>query len=103
MDYFAGRLNDGDAARTWRADRPSPHDLRRTVETRMAELRIPKEIRDRVLNHIPSDVGSKHYNLHDYADEKREALEAWAVALDAIINPRPASVVPITSAKGSRL
>jgi integrase len=52
MDYFGERLAGNiDAIRTWKADRPTPHDLRRTTGTRLAELRIPKEIRDRVLNH----------------------------------------------------
>jgi integrase len=87
MDYFGRRLTGQDEAeRTWKLEPPTPHDLRRTVETRMASLRIPKEIRDRVLNHIPSDVGSKHYNRHDYADEKRDALNRWACALSAVLN-----------------
>ena len=95
MRYLGARLHgDGDAIRTWRADPPSPHDLRRTVGTRLAELRIPKEIRDRCLNHAAGDVGSIHYNLHDYADEKREALNRWALALGAILgNPAGAVVV----------
>jgi integrase len=81
MSDFGHRLDGDDiAVRTWKADPPSPHDLRRTGSTRLAELRIPKEIRDRVLNHIPGDVGSRHYNLHDFADEKREALTRWASA-----------------------
>src|SRR5262249_39084349 len=48
-------------ASTWNAEQPTPHDLRRTVETRMAQLRISQEYRDRCLNHLPDDVGSKHY------------------------------------------
>ena len=56
----------------------SPHDLRRTCETGMARLRVPKEVRDRVLNHVDGSVGGRHYNVHDYADEKREALEKWS-------------------------
>jgi len=94
MDNFGKRLDDDcEAARTWRAECPTPHDLRRTLETRLAGLRIPKEIRDRVLNHIPSDVGSKHYNVHDYGVEKREALERWSNAVGAILDPG-SSVVP---------
>jgi integrase len=85
MKYLGARLQgDDDAIRTWKADPPSPHDLRRTVGTRLAELRVPKEIRDRVLNHTASDVGSKHYNLHDYIDEKREALTRWSELVAAI-------------------
>ena len=85
MRYLGARLDgDGDAIRTWRADPPSPHDMRRTVGTRLAEMRIAKEIRDRVLNHTASDVGSKHYNVHDYIDEKREALTRWSQMVKAI-------------------
>jgi integrase len=81
----------GDARKSWQAAPPSPHDLRRTLGTRLAELRVPKEIRDRVLGHTPADVGSKHYNVHDFADEKRETLNRWALALDAILTPRSAA------------
>jgi integrase len=97
MDYFGRRLTgDAIAVRTWRAEPPTPHDLRRTVETRLAELRIPKEIRDRVLNHAPGDVGSKHYNLHDYADEKRDALNRWATLVNALVTGMTANVVPLS-------
>jgi integrase len=106
MAYFGDRIaGDDDAIRTWKADLPSPHDLRRTVETRMAELRIPKEYRDRVLNHVPGDVGSRHYNLHDYEPEKRDALNRWALALGAILEGMAGgTVVSITEArkKGQR-
>jgi integrase len=94
--------SDNDAALTWRADMPTPHDLRRTVETRLAALRVPQEIRDRVLNHAANDVGNKHYNLHDYADEKREALTRWSLALTAILHGTGATVVPLIRDRGQR-
>jgi integrase len=104
MDYFSVRLSAGKepslAARTWSADPPTPHALRRTVETRMAELRIPKEIRDRCSNHIPADVGSKHYNQYDYFAEKAEAFNRWSAAVEAIVTGASgATVVPITAAR----
>jgi integrase len=96
MANFAERFTGtDDAVKTWRADPPSPHDLRRTVETRLASMRVPKEIRDRVLNHIAGDVGSKHYNRYDYADEKREVLNRWSLAVAAILDPVSAVVVPM--------
>ena len=97
MDFFSKRVAGDDRAQTWDADPPTPHDLRRTLETRLAELRIPKEIRDRVLNHVSSDVGDKHYNLHDYADEKRDALTRWSAALSAILWGSAANVTPLRS------
>jgi len=71
------------------------HDLRRTVETGMAAARVPKEYRDRVLNHVDASVGGKHYNVHDYKDEKREALEKWARRLETMLLPERSNVVAL--------
>lgn len=75
------------------------HDLRRTVETGMAAAKVPKEYRDRVLNHTDSSVGGKHYNLHDYAEEKRDALEKWARRLETMLKPSAGNVVPLRRTK----
>jgi integrase len=85
MSDFAARVDDA-ARATWAADPPSPHDLRRTVETRLAAIGIPEEIRDRVLNHAPQGVGAKHYNKHDYINEKRAALGRWESLLGTILH-----------------
>jgi integrase len=96
MAYFTRRvIGDDDAARTWRADPPSPHDLRRTMETRLSALGVAKEIRDRVLNHIQGDVGSRHYNLHQFIAEKRAALMRFEAMLAAILAGENAAVVPL--------
>ena len=63
----------------------TPRDLRRTCKTRMGELGISKEIRDRVHNHALDDVSSKHYDRYDYLAEKREALGKWNGYLRKII------------------
>lgn len=76
---------DRKAGKSWQAEPPSPHDLRRTVATRLAELGVTKEDRDAVLNHTPRDVGKRHYDLYDRELEKRRALELWARTLCAII------------------
>ena len=76
------------AGKSWRANPPSPHDLRRTLATRLAELGVPKEDRDAVLNHTPRDVGKKHYDLYEREREKRHALNLWATTLAAIIEKR---------------
>jgi integrase len=81
---FAGAL-DPKVAKTWCAELPSLHDLRRTVATRLAELGIAKEDRDAVLNHTPRDVGKKHYDLYDREREKRRALELWSGQVQRII------------------
>lgn len=56
------------------------HDLRRTAATGMARLGIPVRVTEAVLNHVSGTGGGivAVYQRHDYADEKRRALEAWA-------------------------
>jgi integrase len=91
MTYFGKRLargeygDQGPAVTTWTADEPTPHDLRRTCETRMAALGVPKEHRDRVLNHVVSGVGAKHYDKHDYWAEKLAALSRWESGLAVVL------------------
>ena len=76
------------------------HDLRRTVGTRLSSLRVDKEVRDRVLNHLDPSVGAVHYDRYDFLDEKRAALEAWASLLDTILSDTPREkVTPLTSAR----
>ncbi len=86
MRRFADQLKPSSpAAKSWRADPPSPHDLRRTFATKISALGILKEDRDACMNHVRSDVGSKHYDLYDRAKEKRIALNLWADTLASII------------------
>ncbi len=75
----------------------TPHDLRRTVATRMAELGISDRTIARILNHewVYKDVTTKHYALDDRLPEKRQALERWTAMLDQILTGKPAKVVKI--------
>jgi len=70
-----------EAVMPWRV-----HDLRRTVSTNLQKLGVRLEVNEAVLNHIS---GSKSgiagvYQLYNWADEKREALNEWAAAVAAI-------------------
>lgn len=56
------------------------HDLRRTCRTGLAKLKVQPHIAERVLNHVQEKIPGT-YDVHDYADEKREALEKWAAHL----------------------
>jgi hypothetical protein len=54
-------------------------DLRRTCETQLASLGIPREIRGQILSHgRSSGVQAKHYDRYAYLPEKREALHKWS-------------------------
>ena len=64
------------------------HDLRRTASTRMSELGIGRDVVRQVLNHARPGL-DRVYDAHDYFEEKRRALEAWAQRLDTIVADRP--------------
>lgn len=51
-----------------------PHDLRRTGRTALGRLKVSPFIGERVINHS-KDVLEETYDLWDYFDEKRDALE----------------------------
>jgi len=61
------------------------HDLRRTAGTGMAASGVPVSTICRVLNHAEGGV-TKIYNRFGYAEEKREALEAWAGRIGDIVS-----------------
>jgi integrase len=65
----------------------TPHDLRRTVATRLAEqLGVGGEqLIKRVLGHADGSV-TAIYNRYGYVKEMRAALEAWAADLKAAPN-----------------
>ena len=103
MRRFSDQLKDkSPVAKTWRADPPSPHDLRRTFATRLSGLDVSKEDRDALLNHIRSDVGSKHYDLYERAKEKRVALSKWDDALTGILSSAGTEVVGVKKAARAR-
>jgi integrase len=56
------------------------HDLRRTVATGLQRLGVRLEVTEAVLNHISGTRGGIRgvYQQHDWAAEKRAALDAWA-------------------------
>jgi integrase len=53
------------------------HDLRRTASSGMAKLGISQDVIDAVLAHAKGKL-ARVYNVHDYLEEKRAALSAWA-------------------------
>ena len=70
------------------------HDLRHTCGTGLQALRIPADVIGAILNHKQASVTSRYLH-HDYAEEKRSALAAWANRIDAIVEDKASNVVPI--------
>ncbi len=63
------------------------HDLRRTAATGLQKLKTPLQVTEAVLGH---HAGSRAgiigvYQVHDYADEKRAALDAWGAHVAALV------------------
>ena len=89
-DRIDQMLVDQDTAiENWRV-----HDLRRTCRTGMARLGVPEIVSERVLNHQAQGL-TKIYNVHEYLDEKRDALSRWAQEVQNIVEPPPENVVKL--------
>jgi integrase len=71
------------------------HDIRRSVATGLQRLGVRLEVTEAVLNHVGGSragiVGV--YQRHEYADEKRVALERWAAQVEALVEGRSISNV----------
>jgi integrase len=63
------------------------HDIRHTISTGMARLRIEPHVIDAILGHSSGPRMRRVYNQWDYFDEKREALERWAAHLEGLKRP----------------
>jgi hypothetical protein len=78
-----------------------PRDIRRTVKSRMGELGLSKEIRDRLHNHALHDVSSKHYDRYDYLPQKKQAMDSWTEWLINTIenNEQPPNVIALRNTR----
>jgi integrase len=63
-------------------------DVRRTCETMLAQMGVSKDIRAQLLSHGLGGVQDRHYDRHDYMEEKRRALKAWEARLLTIYSGR---------------
>ena len=71
------------------------HDLRRTLATGLQRLGVRFEVTEAVLNHISGSKGGVAgiYQRHDWKDEKRAALTAWASHVERLLSGAPQSNV----------
>ena len=69
------------------ASRFEYRDLRRTVETRMAQLGVAPHIRAHIQSHDLSGVQIKHYDMWEYLPQKHDALAKWARFLSSLLAP----------------
>jgi len=75
-----------------------PHDLRRSAASHMTSMGVSRLTVAKVLNHVERGVTAV-YDRHSYDAEKRQALDAWARRLHAIVTGESApKVVELRSA-----
>ncbi|WP_443970858.1 tyrosine-type recombinase/integrase [Sphingobium sp. CR28] len=85
------------------------HDIRRTVATGLQRLGTRFEVTESVLNHLSGRSKSgvaAVYQRHDWLEEKRTALTAWARDLERCVAGRPRTstgdnVVALATARSS--
>jgi len=68
-------------------------DLRRTAETMLAALGVSRDVRAQLQSHGLGGVQARHYDRHDYMDEKRDALRAWERRLAQIAEGESAKII----------
>ncbi len=66
------------------------HDLRRTLATGLQRLGVRLEVTEAILNHISGTRAgiAGVYQRHDWAAEKRGALDAWAAHVVSVVEGR---------------
>jgi integrase len=84
LDGLIAEANEGQPLAAWRF-----HDLRRTFVTGCARLRIRSEAVEAAINHGSESFGGVRgiYNVHEYQDERRDAMEAWAGHIGGLLAP----------------
>ena len=86
LNHAMRRLFAGDKpALKFEGERPTPHDLRRTVRSHLEDtLAVPEAICERVLNHVRGGVVDT-YSRGDFLDARRGALNAWDSFVSALV------------------
>jgi integrase len=76
------------------------HDLRRSCASGLGELEVSSDTIESLLNHARPGIAGV-YNRSRLEDAKRRALDRWSEHLAAVVEGRPAVVVPLR-AEGAR-
>jgi len=96
LNHSMRRLFEGETpALVFQGERPTPHDLRRTLRTHLGEtLGIEPHIAERCLNHSLGRIVAT-YDRGDYLEQRRDALTRWDAHIAALVEGKTAKVVGI--------
>jgi integrase len=101
MGRIGSALSAGEAGvDTWLTEPPTPHDLRRTVATRLSAAGVAGEDVAAILNHTRRDVTGRHYDQYARAKEKAAALGRWSAQLRAILGSPEDNIIPLRAVTG---
>ena len=84
VNGFSGAKADLDAKMSVEAPWVT-HDLRRTVRTRLASLKVADVTAEQIIGHGRRGL-QRVYDQHQYVDEMREGLELWAARLRILVS-----------------
>jgi integrase len=78
------------------------HDARRTVATGLARLGVQMPVVEKLLNHVSGSFSGVAgiYQRHDFANEKRAAMQTWANFVQALVTGEVSNIVPMTRRAG---
>jgi integrase len=85
------KLDDAmrEICKTLDVERATPHDLRRTHGTTICKLKFGRPAMNRVQNHKEGGIADV-YDVHDYADENKQIMEAVAAKMMTLVEGRDA-------------
>ena len=94
MNYLKQRLDE----RLRFAQHWQMHDLRRTCATGLQKLKYPAEVIEAALNHRSGTFRGivAVYQRHDFADERRAALQDWSDYIDRLVAGKPGKLVQLS-------
>jgi integrase len=71
------------------------HDIRRSVASGMAKLGINLPVIEKILNHVSGSFAGivGIYQRHDFADEKRNALDTWGSHIAELVAGKSIKIV----------
>jgi integrase len=79
------------------------HDLRRTAVTGMAELGVPVNVVELVVNHVSGTRGgiAGIYNRSEMLPERKAALERWAAHVEGLVSGTADNVIDLPHRGGA--
>jgi integrase len=100
LNHAVRRLFTGEKpALVFKGERPTPHDLRRTVRFHARQtLGVPFDVAEKLLGHSLGAIPGT-YDPGDLFGERRAALEKWAAFVEQLVAPEKSKVVRLAKAR----